>query len=82
MYSYPLFDPNDFPAFGDILSATPVDIFIAEGYHAAEDTAYDECHMIPPTLYSKELLAPDLYASYPVRLVLEPLLAQIKVLLQ
>ncbi|KAL1487234.1 hypothetical protein MTO96_046605 [Rhipicephalus appendiculatus] len=24
--------------------------------------------MIPPTLYSKELLTPDLYASYPIRL--------------
>ncbi|XP_075742696.1 uncharacterized protein LOC142796290 isoform X2 [Rhipicephalus microplus] len=68
IFSYPLFVPDNFATFGAILSATPVDIFIAEGYHTEEDTAYDKCRMIPPTLLSKELLEPDLYASYTVRL--------------
>ncbi|XP_075741136.1 uncharacterized protein LOC142789991 [Rhipicephalus microplus] len=68
IYSYPLFVPENFAAFGGLLSSTPVDIFIAEGYHAEEDTAFTDCRMIPPTLLSKELLTPDLQNVYPVRL--------------
>ncbi|KAL3224089.1 hypothetical protein MRX96_026677 [Rhipicephalus microplus] len=69
IYSYPLFVPENFAALGGLLSSTPVDIFIAEGYHAEEDTAFTDCRMIPPTLLSKELLTPDLQNVYPVRLV-------------
>ncbi|KAL1476427.1 hypothetical protein MTO96_036509 [Rhipicephalus appendiculatus] len=65
IYSYPLFVPENFAAFG---GSTPVDIFIAEGYHAEEDTDLPECRMIPPTLMSKQLLTPDLLDFYPVRL--------------
>ncbi|XP_070392185.1 uncharacterized protein [Dermacentor albipictus] len=45
-----------------------VDIFIAVGYQSDPDNNYTACHMVPPNLLNKQLLTPDLYGIYSVRL--------------
>ncbi|KAH6936872.1 hypothetical protein HPB50_023814 [Hyalomma asiaticum] len=68
IYSFPLYEPTNFPEVGGFLSASPVDIFIAHAYHSEEDAGFPECHMIPPTLFTKQLLSPDVYDLYSIRL--------------
>ncbi|XP_065307500.1 uncharacterized protein [Dermacentor albipictus] len=66
--SFPLFAPENFPNLGQALRNHSVDIFIAVGYHSDRDNHYHACHMVSPTLLNKQLLTPDLYGIYSVRL--------------
>ncbi|XP_070392184.1 uncharacterized protein [Dermacentor albipictus] len=68
IHSFPLFAPGNFPNLGQALRNLSVDIFIAVGYQSDPDNNYTACHMVPPNLLNKQLLTPDLYGIYSVRL--------------
>ncbi|XP_072143655.1 uncharacterized protein [Dermacentor andersoni] len=66
--SFPLYSPGNFPAIGKALRNLSVDIFIAVGYHSYRDNNFVDCRMVSPTLLNKQLLPPDIYSIYSVRL--------------
>ncbi|KAL1424329.1 hypothetical protein MTO96_020320 [Rhipicephalus appendiculatus] len=48
----------------------PVDLLVAIGYTAYKDYLMTDCRLVPPVLYSTELLDPSaLNGTYPIRLV-------------
>ncbi|KAL3251880.1 hypothetical protein MRX96_055014 [Rhipicephalus microplus] len=67
---YPLLHESMAADVAEGLLIHPVDLFVAIGYTAYKDYRMKDCRLVPPVLYSTELLDPSaLHGTYPIRLV-------------
>ncbi|KAL3208574.1 hypothetical protein MRX96_038981 [Rhipicephalus microplus] len=53
---------------GDYARSNPVDVIVFLAYHAEADYQYAQCHMVPPTIASSQLLPSLVNTEYPIRL--------------
>ncbi|KAL1479216.1 hypothetical protein MTO96_052041 [Rhipicephalus appendiculatus] len=65
---FPLLQPQWSVVVARQLRIYPVDIFVAVAHHTEPDYLYADCHMVPPTIFSRRLLQHVPANAYPVRL--------------
>ncbi|XP_037505163.1 uncharacterized protein LOC119381395 isoform X1 [Rhipicephalus sanguineus] len=65
---FPLLEPQWSGRIARQLSIYPVDIFVAVAHHPEPDYMYTDCHMVPPTIASRNVLRHVPKNAYPVRL--------------
>ncbi|XP_049269057.1 uncharacterized protein LOC119381395 isoform X2 [Rhipicephalus sanguineus] len=68
---FPLLEPQWSGRIARQLSIYPVDIFVAVAHHPEPDYMYTDCHMVPPTIASRNVLRHVPKNAYPVRLLCE-----------
>ncbi|XP_075742596.1 uncharacterized protein LOC142796263 [Rhipicephalus microplus] len=65
---FPLHAEQDVSHIAAALRSNPVDVIVFLAYHAEADYQYAQCHMVPPTIASSQVLPSLVNTEYPIRL--------------